>query len=145
MTVFTGEIDSITISPLTRDAVLQHRDVLKKIVNNAADSSKLKTGIDISAAIQYTLNRANISNYEMALDVTGINLPVFFTDNTAMLDTIRDLAQAAGDTIFYVDELGIPTFKDFSLNIPNDQTYTSEIDWESGTLENIATKGPLRR
>lgn len=142
VTVFTGEIDSITISPVTRDAVLQHRDVLKKIINNTADSSNIKFGLDISACMQYVLNRANISNYEMALDETGINLPVFFTDNTAMLDTIRDLAQAAGDTIFYIDELGIPTFKDFSSNIPNQNTYTSQIDWESGTLQNISTEGP---
>lgn len=143
VTVFTGEIDSITISPSTRDGSIQHRDVMKKIINNQADSSKLKAGLDISACIQYVLNRANISTYEMALDSTGINIPYFFTDNEAQLDTIRDLAQAAGDTIFYIDELGIPTFKDFTASIPNQNVYTSEIDWEhvGATLFNISTTG----
>lgn len=141
VTVFTGEVDAITINPASRDATIQHRDVLKKVINHAVDSSKLKTNIDISDAIRYILNRTNISNYEMALDQTGINLPYFFTDQQAALDTIRDLAQAGGDTAFYIDELGFPTFKDYSSNIPNQQILEGETYFESGTLANISTKG----
>lgn len=141
VTTFTGEIDSITISPKSRDAIIEHRDVLKKVINHQVDSSKLKTNIDISDAIRYILNRTNISNYEMNLDNTGILLPYFFTDQEAALDTIQDLAQAAGDTAFFIDELGIPTFKDYSSNLPNQQVLDGEAYFESGQLSNIATQG----
>lgn len=142
VTVFTGEIDSLTIQPATRDAIINGRDLMKRLINNAYDSTKLKTGQDISTNIQYVLNRANVSDYEMALDQTGINIDYFFTEQQAQLDTIRDLTQAAGDALFYIDELGIATFKDYSSNIANQKLYTSQIDWESGALFNISTRGP---
>lgn len=140
VTTFTGEIDRISINPAMRDATIDGRDLMKRLINKI-DSTKLKSGKDVAANIQYVLNRANISNYEMSLDQTGINIDYFFTDQQSQLDTIRDLAQSPGDTIFFISELGIPTFRDYTGVISNQHLYTSEIDWEAGILANISTLG----
>jgi hypothetical protein len=142
VTTFTGEIDSISIRPSSRDVVISGRDLIKRLINKI-DSTKLKSGLDIGYLIQYVLNRANLSTYEMAVDQTGVNIDYFFTDQQSILDTIRDLSQASGDALFYVSELGIPQFKDYSIaggvGIGNQKLWTSQIDWQAGTLSNIDT------
>lgn len=135
---FVGDIDRIQIRPKSRDAVIEARDGMKRLINKI-DSSKLKTTQSIDTNVRYVLNRANISNYEMSLDSVSINIDYFFTDAQAQLDTIRDLVQAAGDALFYFDETGMAILKNYSAVITNQKIWTSEIDWESGALVNIDT------
>lgn len=139
VTGFVGYTDRITVKPATRDAVISGRDSMKILLNKPNDSSNLKTSQDISALIKYMLNRSDISNYEMALDTTGINVDTFFTDQASILDTIRDLAQASGDSLFFFDETGIATFKFYTQNVANSHLYSSEADWESGSQSNTDT------
>jgi len=139
-TIFVGYLDRLTLDPANRQATLEFRDAMKVLLNQTV-SSKLKTSVDISTAMQYALNLANISNWEMSLDSTGLTLDYFFISNQSIASTIRDLTQGAGDAIFYFDENGIATFKTFLGSTPQQQTITSESDFEAGTiLTNIDTK-----
>lgn len=139
VSLFVGSMDRLTLTPRSRDAVIDARDGMKGLVNQI-DSSKLKSGQDIATNIKYVLNRSNISNYEMSLDSTSINIDYFFSEDQDQLSTIRDLSQAAGDAIFFFDESGTAVFRFFSTSTILQHTYTSESDFEAGTLTCIATK-----
>lgn len=130
---FVGTIDRIQVRPKTRDAVIEARDGMKQLINRI-DSSKLKTSQTIDSNIRYVLNRANISNYEMALDPVSIDIDYFFTDAQAQLDSIRDLTQAAVDAAFYFDEMGIATFKNYTTLTPQNKVFTSQTDFQTGTF-----------
>ncbi len=129
---FVGTLDRISLNAAARDATIEARDSMKTLINRL-DSTKLKSTIDIGTAIQYVLNRCNISNYESNLDEVGINIDYFFTEDQDPLSTIRDLVQAAGDALFYFDEQGIATFKSYAGQTPNDHLYTSQTDFDAGT------------
>ena len=116
VTLFTGEVDAITVSPMSRDATIDHRDATKKLINKI-DSTNLQVGKSIDQLIRYVLNRNNISNYEMVLDSNPVIVQYFFTDQQNQLDTIRDLTQAGGDALFYIDELGIARYNNFMRQI----------------------------
>ena len=128
-------VDSINCKPGSRDAQIKGRDGMKGLIN-FTDSSNLKTNIDIGSAIQYILNRANVSNYEMTIDSTGITIPYFFTDQQVHLTTIQDLAQAAGDATFYYNEYGYATFKFYGV-VNQQKEFTSQADWQSGILAGL--------
>lgn len=136
--LLVASVDRLTIRPQTRDVKIEGRDGMKALINKI-DSSKLKTSTDIGTIVQYVLNRANISNYEMHLDTTSISLDYFFSDQQDQLSTIQDLVQAAGDATFYFDEYGFAVFKFFSTSTTLQHIYTSQADWEAGTLDAIDT------
>ena len=131
---FVGSLDTITLTPRTRDAELTGRDGMKILVNKQTDYSKLKSNVDVTAAIQYVLNRANVSTFESLLDTTGISLPKFFTSAQDHLSTIRDLVQASGDALFFFDENGIARFKFYSTAINQSATTSTQAQWLAGTL-----------
>lgn len=133
---FTGTIDKIGPKSLSRQAVIQATDYTKSLLRGI-DSSKLKTAIDIGDAVKYVLNRGNISNYEMSVDTVGVSIDYFFTEASDKLSTVRDLVTAAADGIFMFDEYGTAVFKVFATAIGHDQVFTSEADWETGTLDHI--------
>lgn len=130
---FVGSVDRIQVKPGSRDAVIEARDGMKGLINRV-DFSKLKSNKTIDENIRYVLNRANVSNYEMALDVTSISVDYFFTENQDSLTTIRDLTQAAADAIFFFDESGIATFRFFQASTILDKLWTSNSDWNAGVL-----------
>lgn len=134
--VFVGYVDRIQATPINRSAVIDARDGTKTLINRI-DSTKLKTGQDIAANIRYLLNRSDVSNYEMALDTSGINIDFFFTDAQNILTSIRDLVEASADAAFYFDEMGIATYKFYAGNVPLSKLFTSQADWLSGTLMDI--------
>ena len=138
--VFVGYLDRITISPKDRKATLEFRDSMKVLLNQTV-SSKLKTSLDLSTAMQYALNLANISNWEMSFDTTGLTLDYFFLSGQSVASAVRDLTQGAGDAIFYFNENGIATFKTFLGSTPQQRTITSQAEWEAGSVfTNIDTK-----
>lgn len=137
--LFLGEIDRINIRPGSRDAVLEGRDEMKRLINRV-DSTKLKTSQDIGANIKYVLNRANFSSYEVKVDTTPLIIDYFFTDAQNALTTIQDLVQAAGDATFFFDEFGVATFRYFGTAITVSHTFTSQADFEAGVLQNISTR-----
>ena len=135
---FVGEADSVNIKPKDRSAVIVGRDGMKSLINKI-DSSKLKTGVDISEAVRYVLNRANVSDYEMSIDSAGVTLYYFFSSGQDALSTIRDLVEATPDAFFYFDEYGVATFKPYAGTSNLSKIFTSEDDFEAGTFTCIST------
>lgn len=135
---FIGSIDKISLKPNARTATLEGRDGMKAVFNRIV-STKLKTSIDIGEAIQFMLNKANISSWECEVDSTGIDLDYFFTFDETIINTIRSLVQAAGDAQFYFSEDGIANFRCFINSTPLSNTETTQADFEAGTLTNIDT------
>ena len=133
---FTGSVDSITPTAGSALAEIVARDYTKHLINNQ-DSCRLKTNIDIASAVQYALNRCNISNYEMTLPTTNIVIPYFFYYEDSVLTVIQELVQAAGDAIFFFDEYGIATFQYFLTATPQQERYENQAEWLSGTLSNL--------
>jgi hypothetical protein len=139
---FTGSVDSLEVKAKSATAEIQARDYMKRLINHE-DSSGLKTQIDIANCIQYLLNRLNVSNFEMNLQLTTIVLSYFFIFETQVMTAIQDLVQAAGDAIFYFDELGHAIFEFYLGSTPNGMQFGQESVWESGVeLQNISTTGP---
>jgi hypothetical protein len=138
VSLFVGSIDSIASSSRARTAMITARDGIKGLVNNVV-STKLKTNSDIGTVIQYLLNQANISNYEMSVDSTTIVLDYFFTYATSILTTIQQLQQACGDANFRFDESGVATFRMYMNAVSQSHTDTSKADFEAGVLRNIDT------
>lgn len=138
VTLFTGFIDSIKAGASARRADLTCTDGTK-ILLKTQDSCKLKTSIDIGEAIRYVLNRANISNYEMDIDSTSIELDYFFTENEDALSTIRSLVESAADALFRFDTNGVAKFSFFATAVGHDEVFTDQVDWETGTLDTIDT------
>lgn len=138
-TVFNGLIDRFSVNPASRVATIEGRDFMKPLINQIT-SSKLKTAQDIKACIQYALNLANISNWEMSIDTTSLTIDYFFINNQSILTVIRDLVQASGDASFYFDESGNAIFKYYVNSTPQRHLDTTEADFEAGTvLTNIDT------
>lgn len=131
--VFVGYVDSIRINPGGRTALIQCRDGMKTCFNQTV-SSKLKTSLDIADCIQYALNLANISNWEMDLDTTSITEDYFFINNQNVITVVRDLVQAAGDALFYFDEDGIAVFQTYLGNTPLSRIESTTADFNAGTL-----------
>lgn len=139
---FTGSVDTINNNVKPGQAQVVARDFMKHLINQY-DSCNLKTSIDITACIQYLLNRNNVSNYEMNLFTTTIVLAYFFAYQTQILTTIQSLVQAAGDALFYFDEAGYATFQYYLSNAPQNNTINTQGGWQSGTLQNLdATTTP---
>jgi len=136
VTNFIGLVDRMTVDPAKRLVTFTARDRTKVLINQIA-SSGLKTSIDIASAIQYLLNLANISNWEMSLDTTTIVLDYFFTIDESLLTSIQTLVEAAGDALFWFDENGIATFRYYLQNTPLSHTDGSSSDFASGTETNI--------
>lgn len=134
--LFVGNVDRITVSPASRDAMIEARD-FTKILINTIEYSPLKSNIDISDCVLYLLNRANISTFETNLDESGILLPTFFVDDNDDLSTIQDLVQAAVDALFYFDELGIAQLKCYAQQFGQSNTWNTEVEWNAGTLTNV--------
>lgn len=135
----TAYMDSITVKPLSRTAVIEGRDGVKGLIN-LTDSSNLKTNADITTCIQYVLNRANLSSFECSLNTTGVTIPYFFTDQEDILSTVRNLTQAAGDALFWFDENGIATFRYYTADTPEQWLYPSQTDWNLGSFTGNVTK-----
>ena len=138
VTIFTGSVDSIKPAAGSRRADIACTDATKTLLRTK-DSCKLKTSIDVGDAIRYVLNRANISDYEMEIDSTSIELDYFFTENEDALSTIRDLVQSAADALFHFNTMGLAIFSLFSNVVGHDEVFTSQVDWETGTLSGIDT------
>lgn len=133
VSAFVGTVDKIRLKPGAREAVIEARDGMKALINKK-DSTKLKTATAIEGNIRYVLNRANVSDYEMDLDATSINIDYFFAENQDQLSTIRDLTQAAVDALFFFDEEGVATFKFFQASTTLEKLWTSDADWNAGTF-----------
>ena len=145
---FTGSVDSLLPQASNTSVAVVARDFTKYLINLPKDSCKLKTIIDITAAIQYLLNRANISNYEMNLFTSGITLDYFLTYQTSILTSIQQLTQAAGDAMFYFDEYGTAVFEFYLSNTYNSFTGAGQSYWLTGGLTNIdayANPGSIQR
>ncbi len=138
VTVFVGTLDSLTLNSRNREATLEARDGMKALINKT-DSTKLKAALDIGDAIRYMLNRSNISDFEMEVDTTTIIIDYFFADAQNTLSTVQELAQAAGDSTFYFNEMGTAIFRLYAAIISQDDVFTTEADWETGTLLHIDT------
>ena len=134
VTVFSGNVDRISINPADRSARIEGRDAMKFLINQVI-SSKLKTSQDIKACIQYALNLANISTWETALDTTTLTVDYFFISNQSVMTVIRDLVQASADAQFYFDESGIATFKYYVNSTPQSHTDSSQSDFAAGTVK----------
>lgn len=135
---FVGTIDELAVNPKTRSATITARDGMKALVNKK-DSSKLKASTELGACARYVLNRANISNYEMSVDVTPLTIDWFFTSAELAITTLQELVVAAVDSLFYFDEYGIATLKYYATDVDVDHVYTTEAEFEAGTLAAIAT------
>lgn len=138
VTIFTGTIDSIKCKSSSVQADISGTDGMKQLLRTK-DSSKLKTSIDIRNAIEYILNRANISSYECELDTTSVTLDYFFTNDEDHLSTIRELVAASSDALFFFNSSGVAVFQFFDSAVGHDQIFTSQVDWETGTLLDIDT------
>jgi hypothetical protein len=134
--IFYGSVDSISTSSRSRATTLVARDGIKGLINNVV-STKLKTNKDIGTNVQYLLNLANISNYEMSVDSTTIILDYFFTYSTSILTTIQQLQQACGDANFRFDESGVATFRMYMNNVSQSHVDTTKADFEAGLLRNM--------
>ena len=132
---FTGNIDSIDTKSKSGTATIQCRDYMKFMIGQT-DSCNIKTAIDIKDALRYVLNRNNVSDYEMDLTTTGITLDYFFTYQQAILTTMQELVQAAGDALFYFDENGKAVFQFYLSNIYNDETLSGQATWLTGAFTN---------
>ncbi len=138
LTIFSGTLDSIKAVAGARRATLAATDGMKQLLRTK-DSSKLKSAVSVDQAVRYVLNRANISDFEMTIDESTVELDYFFTDNEDHLSTIRDLVQAASDALFYFSTEGKAIFKVFNTGVGQDQVFTSQVDWETGSLSQIDT------
>lgn len=136
---FTGSVDTLTVDALPATAKLSARDFMKHLINQV-DSANLKTSVDIASALQYLLNRSNISTYETSLAQTTITLDYFFTFETAVLTTIQQLVQAAGDAAFFFDENGLAVFNYFLSATPQFSVISTQSAWQGGlTVQNLDT------
>lgn len=145
---FVGNVDRLVANSANFETTIEGRDPMKSLINKVT-SSKLKTSADISTNLKYILNIANISNYEMSLDTTGITLDYFFTNNESILTTVRNLVIGSGDAIFYFDESGIATFKIYLSSVPQTHIDSSQADFNAGTvltnIDTVSTAGQIQR
>lgn len=136
---FVGTCDGVRISSKDRRATITGRDGIKGLINQVV-STKLKTSQDIGTNVQYLLNLANVSNYEMSVDSTTIILDYFFSYETSILTVLQQLVLASGDAQIYFDENGTAQFKMYMNSVPQSHTDTNQADFEAGTvLRNLDT------
>ena len=133
---FVGTVDTLNIQSLARKVIITGRDGMKDLFNLLV-STKLKTAQDIGTNVQYLLNLANVSNYEMTVDTTGISLDYFFVDDNSVVTAIQNLVEACGDAAFFYDENGIATFRMYLSLVPQSKVFTTQADWQGGTLESL--------
>ncbi len=143
---YSGYLNTIVDDTPDRSCMVSCRDFTQFLINRK-DFSPAKFNVLIEDAVEYVLNRYNISSYEMDVDATYRPLVVFFTNGEYGLDAIRKLARAATDGDFFFSESGRATFKNYSSqNEFSINSYQKWLAYDTATNINFDTpRGCIRR
>jgi len=143
---YTGYINTIVDDTQARTCDVTCRDYTQFLISRK-DFSPAKFNVLIEDAVEYVLNRYNVSSYEMDVDSTYRPMVVFFTNGQYGLDAIRYLAKAATDGDFFFSESGRATFKNYaSQNEFSINSYEKWLNYDTATNVTLDTpQGCIRR